>query len=98
MNFLSVPSEPNEQVEKEVGSEPPATSVPQFFVAVLLLAAANAWNTVFTQAFEYYKPKNGAASVLIGSIFFSLLLTIIAITFARYYYNDEMEHHHSHQK
>lgn len=66
------------------GNGTSAPSYPQFFVAVFLLAAANSWNMVFTEAFDYYRPKQKGNAVLIGSVAFALLLTVIAIAFARH--------------
>jgi len=61
-----------------------AANMSRFFGAVLIFVAANSWNTVFSELFQYYKPKTGAYSALQGAILFSILLTIIAVVYARY--------------
>lgn len=76
-------------IEDENGDGyPDAPTYHKFFVAVFLLAAANSWSTVFSEAFTYYKPEKRGGRVLIAAALFALLLTIIAIAFARHTYNN----------
>ena len=60
-----------------------ATTYHDIIAAALIFAAVNSWSTVFRQAFDYYEPKGKGGQVFIGAILFAMIVTGIAVYFAK---------------